>query len=214
MYIGDLAKQTPNKPAYIMAGSGEITTYRQLNDRSCQTSQLFRSLGLQTGDHVALLMENNARFLEICMAAARSGLFYTAISSRLTVTEAAYIINDCGAKLFISSFNKGELASELLDKIPSVEARLMVNGTVSGYHSYEASRDQMPQQPIADEAAGIDMLYSSGTTGQPKGVKIPLPDINVGDESANLVLLSKGLYGFDNETIYLSPAPLKRVTHS
>ena len=208
MYIGDLAKQIPNKPAYIMAGSGEITTYRQLNDRSCQTSQLFRSLGLQTGDHVALLMENNARFLEICMAAARSGLFYTAISSRLTVTEAAYIINDCGAKLFISSFNKGELASELLDKTPIVEARLMVNGTVSGYHSYEASRDQMPQQPIADEAAGIDMLYSSGTTGQPKGVKIPLPDINVGDESANLVLLSKVLYGFDNKTIYLSPAPL------
>ena len=104
MYIGDLAKQTPHKAAYIMAGSGETVTYQQLNERSCQTAQLFRSMGLQTGDHIALLMENNARFLEICMAAARSGLFYTAISSRLTAGEAAYIINDCGAKLFISSF--------------------------------------------------------------------------------------------------------------
>jgi long-chain acyl-CoA synthetase len=91
--------------------------------------------------------------------------------------------------------------------MPSVEARLMVNGMVSGYHRYEASRDQMPQQPIADETAGIDMLYSSGTTGQLKGVKLPLPDINVRDEPANLVLLLQGLYGFDNETIYLSPAP-------
>ena len=80
--------------------------------------------------------------------------------------------------------------------MPVVEYRLMVNGTVNGYESYEALRDQMPQQPIADEAAGIDMLYSSGTTGNPKGVKIPLPDMNVVDESSNLVLLSKGLYGF------------------
>jgi long-chain acyl-CoA synthetase len=128
MYIGDLAKQTPHKAAYIMAGSGETVTYQQLNERSCQTAQLFRSLGLQTGDHIALLMENNARFLEICMAAARSGLFYTAISSRLTAGEAAYIINDCGAKLFISSFVKGGLATELLDDMPNVESRLMVNG--------------------------------------------------------------------------------------
>ena len=89
MYIGDLAKQTPHKAAYIMAGSGEIVTYQQLNERSCQTAQLFRSMGLQIGDHIALLMENNARFLEICMAATRSGLFYTAISSRLTAGEAA-----------------------------------------------------------------------------------------------------------------------------
>ncbi|MBT6028593.1 MAG: AMP-binding protein, partial [Porticoccaceae bacterium] len=208
MYIGDLAKQTPNKAAYIMAGSGETVTYKQLNERTCQTSQLFRSLGLQTGDHIALLMENNARFLEICMAAARTGLFYTAISSRLTADEAAYIINDCGAKLFISSIEKGALATELLDDMSAVQSRLMVNGTVSGYDSYEALRDQMSQYPIVDEAAGTDMLYSSGTTGQPKGVKIPLPDTNVGDESANLVLLSKGLYRFGSETVYLSPAPL------
>ena len=135
MYIGDLAKQTPNKAAYIMAGSGETVTYKQLNERTCQTSQLFRSLGLQTGDHIALLMENNARFLEICMAAARTGLFYTAISSRLTADEAAYIINDCGAKLFISSIEKGALATELLDDMSAVQSRLMVNGTVSGYDS-------------------------------------------------------------------------------
>ncbi|MDG1473307.1 MAG: AMP-binding protein, partial [Porticoccaceae bacterium] len=208
MYIGDLAKQTPDKAAYIMAGSGEIVTYKQLNERSCQTSQLFRSLGLRTGDHIALLMENNARFLEICKAAARSGLFYTAISSRLTVSEAAYIVNDCGAKLFISSSVLKNIATELLEHMPKIEHRLMVNGTFDGYQSYEAMRDSMPKNPIADEAAGVDMLYSSGTTGQPKGVKIPLPDLAVGEESSALVMLARGLYGFSKDIIYLSPAPL------
>jgi long-chain acyl-CoA synthetase len=208
MYIGDLAKQTPDKAAYIMAGSGEIVTYKQLNERSCQGSQLFRSLGLQTGDHIAILMENNARFLEICNAAARSGLFYTAISSRLTVAEAAYIVNDCGARLFIGSKAKAALAEDMLKQMPAVEHKLMVDGTVPDYESYETLRDRMVKWPVDDEACGVDMLYSSGTTGKPKGVKIPLPDITVGEESSALVMLAKGLYGFSGETIYLSPAPL------
>lgn len=208
MYLGDLAQQHPDKPAYIMAASGELVTYRQLNDRSCQGSQLFRSLGLQTGDHIAILMENNARFLEICTAAARSGLFYTAISSRLTVAEAAYIVNDCGARLFIGSKAKAELAEDMLKQMPAVEHKLMVDGTVPNYQSYETLRDRMVKQPVDDEACGVDMLYSSGTTGQPKGVKIPLPDIAVGEESSALVMLAKGLYGFSGDTVYLSPAPL------
>jgi len=208
MYIGDLAQQQPNKAAYIMAASGETVTYEQLNARSCQTSQLFRSMGLQIGDHIALLMENNARFLEICIGAARSGLFYTAISSRLTAPEAAYIIKDCGAKLFISSVAKGAVAAELLSDMSAVQTKLMVDGTIDGGDSYEALRDQMPEAAIADEAAGVDMLYSSGTTGKPKGVKIPLPTMKVGEEVGSMSMLSKGLYGFGREMIYLSPAPL------
>ncbi|MDA9096042.1 AMP-binding protein, partial [Porticoccaceae bacterium] len=208
MYIGDLALQQPDHAAYIMVTSGETVSYKQLNDRSRQTSQLFRSLGLQVGDHIALYMENNARFLEICIAAARSGIFYTAISSRLTASEAAYIVNDCGARLFISSLPKAGVAAELLGSMPKVESCLMVGGVVKGYDSYEGSRDAMPVATIADEETGIDMLYSSGTTGKPKGVKVPLPGIKVSEEIIPTKLIAKGLYNFSGETVYLSPAPL------
>ncbi|MFT5691101.1 MAG: long-chain acyl-CoA synthetase [Oceanicoccus sp.] len=207
MYIGDLAKQQPDHLAYVMARSGESVTYRELDDRSNQAAQLFRSLGLKRGDHIAFYLENNARFLEVCVAAARSGLFYTAISSRLTVSEAEYIVNDCGAKLFISSVAKSPIADALLPLIPNVEAKLMINGVIDGYESYENSRDAMPAEPIADEAVGLDMLYSSGTTGRPKGVKLPLPETPIG-ENSSLSTLLEVLYGFSKDTMYLSPAPL------
>ena len=97
------AQTTPDKPAYIMAESGETVTYRQLDQQSNHIAQLFRSLGLRPGDHVALFLENNARFFEICWAAQRAGLIYTAISSRLTAAEVDYIATDCGARVFITS---------------------------------------------------------------------------------------------------------------
>ncbi|MFT4824536.1 MAG: acyl-CoA synthetase (AMP-forming)/AMP-acid ligase II [Halioglobus sp.] len=207
MYIGDLALQQPDQAAYIMAASGDVVSYEQLNDRSRQTSQLFRFLGLQVGDHIAFYMENNARFLEICVAASRSGLFYTAISSRLTASEAAYIVNDCGARLFISSLSKAGVAVQLLGSMPKVERCLMVGGVVQGYDSYEDARDAMPVATIADEEAGADMLYSSGTTGKPKGVKIALPGSKVGEEIGTGAL-TKALYSFSDDMVYLSPAPL------
>ena len=97
------ARKNPEKPAYIMAGSGETVTYRQLDQQSNRIAQLFRSLGLLAGDHIALFLENNARFFEICWGAQRSGLIYTAISSRLTAAEVDYIVTDCGARLFVTS---------------------------------------------------------------------------------------------------------------
>src|SRR3954463_15501296 len=93
------ASSTPDKLAYVMARSGESVTYRQLEDRSNQGAHLLRSLGLKRGDSIALMMDNNARFFEICFAAQRSGLFYTAMSSRLSVQEAEYILDDCGAQV-------------------------------------------------------------------------------------------------------------------
>jgi len=164
------ARTTPDKPAYIMAGSGETVTYRQLDEQSNRAAQLFRSLGLKAGDHIAIFLENNARFFEICWGAQRSGLIYTAISSRLTAGEVAYITKDCGARLFVTSTYLAERAAELAPLLTDVPHRFMIDGTVPGYDPWEAAIARHPTAPIADQTAGHDMLYSSGTTGRPKGV--------------------------------------------
>src|SRR5215210_5036996 len=97
------ARTQPNKIAYQMAGTGKAITYRELDVLSNQGAQLFRSLGLKAGDHIALLMENRLAFMEICWAAQRAGLYYTAISRYLTADEITYIVKDCGAKVFITT---------------------------------------------------------------------------------------------------------------
>jgi long-chain acyl-CoA synthetase len=207
MYPGSLAKTIPDKPAYILAPSGETVTYRELDQQSNRGAQLFRSLGLRRGDGVAFCMENNARFFEICWAAQRSGLRYTAISSRLTAPEVEFILSDSGAKVFITSFAKRDVAAALTEPLPGLRARYMVNGSIPGYASFEGAAAQQPFEPVADEAEGVDMLYSSGTTGRPKGVEVEGFGKPIGTPPA-LLLLLKGLYGAEQDSVYLSPAPL------
>jgi len=206
MHIFHHAANTPDKIAYQMAGSGEAVTYRELEARSNQMAHYFRSQGLKRGDAIAIFMENHPRYFEICWAAQRSGLYYTAVSSRLTAEEVDYIVGDCNAKILITSAAKKDVAQELMSLMPKVEKRLMVDGTIEGYEAYEAIRDAQPKSRIADESPGADMLYSSGTTGRPKGVKIPLPDGDIDGENP-LLMLVKILYGFDETITYLSPAP-------
>jgi long-chain acyl-CoA synthetase len=198
------AKSTPDKAALIMAETGEKLTYRQLDAVSNQGAQLFRRLGLQAGDVVAIFMENNLLYLPICWAAQRAGLYYTCISSRLTAGEVEYILRDCGAKVLIVSHGLSGVAGELAGL--EIE-RLMVGGTAAGYRSWEEAASEMPGTPIADESAGVDMLYSSGTTGRPKGVRQPLQGMPI-DAPNPLLFLVQGLFGFSADTIYLSPAPL------
>lgn len=201
------ARRTPDKPAYVMAGSGETVSYRQLDERSNRIAQMFRARGLEAGDHIAILMENNPRFFEICWGAQRAGLVYTATSSRLTAAEVDYIVGDCGARLLITSKAMEATAAELRPLMPGVATRLMVDGTIAGYESLEDVVAAFPATPIADEVAGQDMLYSSGTTGRPKGVMTPLAMEKI-DAVGPLLDLSRKLYGIDETTVYLSPAPL------
>ena len=201
------ARNNPDKPAYIMAGSGERVTYGELERRSNKGAHLFRSFGLSPGDHIAIFLDNNARFFEICWAAQRAGLYYTAISSRLTASEVEYIAGDCAAQVFISGPGVGAVASELLGKLPTVRRYFSIAETVPGYESWEQAVAAQPTTPIADQVAGYDMLYSSGTTGRPKGIKAPF--LNESIDAVNPLLdLSRKLYGIDENTFYLSPAPL------
>src|SRR6185369_14766487 len=198
---------TPDKPAYLMASTGETVTYRQLEERSNQGAHLFRSLGLRRGDAIALMMDNNARYFEICFAAQRSGLMFTAMSSRLSTQEAEYILADCGAKVLVVSAGLAAQSADLLGKNPQVRTRYCVNGALPGHASWETARDAQPVTRIADESAGRDMLYSSGTTGRPKGVKTELLDEAI-DATSTLTMVAKKLYGHGSDSVYLSPAPL------
>jgi long-chain acyl-CoA synthetase len=200
------AQTQPDRAAYIMAGGGETVTYRQLDERSNQGAQLFRKLGLGVGDVIAIFMENNARYFEIAWAAQRAGLYYTCISSKLTAGEVGYILGDCGARVLITSAAMGELADEVAGLVPGLTL-YMVGGARGPYGSFEADREAMPKTPIADEAAGSDMLYSSGTTGRPKGVKPALTGGPI-DAPNPLVMMAMGLFGFTGDSVYISPAPL------
>ena len=158
------ARTQPDKIAYLMAGSGQGITYAELDARSNQGAQLFRSLGLKAGDHIAFLMENRLEFMEICWAAQRAGLYYTAISRYLTADEIGYIVGDCGAKLVITSPKGAEVIAPLITDAPDT-LFFLLDEKRNGFRDWKAALDAQPATPIADEVAGYDMLYSSGTTG-------------------------------------------------
>ena len=162
------ARAQPNKIAYQMAGTGKAITYRELDELSNQGAQLFRSLGLKAGDHIAFLMENRLAFMEICWAAQRAGLYYTAISRYLTEDEIAYIVRDCGAKVFITSPKCAGQVRNLVKGEAGEPLFFMVDEPEPGFRSWDREAIAMPATPIADEVAGYDMLYSSGTTGSRK----------------------------------------------
>jgi long-chain acyl-CoA synthetase len=189
------ARTNPDKPAYVMAYSGETVTYGELEARSNQGAHLFRSLGLTSGDAVAFFIENHPRYYELLWAAQRSGLRFTCLSSKLTAGEVEYIVKDCEAKAFVSSAALSEIALAVAPSIPGV-ALFMVGGEAGPYRSFEAARAAFPTTPIPDESAGGAMLYSSGTTGRPKGVKrAHVPDAPI-DGPNPLAGLGQALYGW------------------
>ena len=207
MFPGHYAELSPNKPAVIDSATGSVLTYKQLDDSANKISNLLRSNGLQVGDHVALCIENHPRYFEIIWGCHYAGLVYTACSSRLTSDELSYIVNDCGAKAYITSKYKADQATEILDSTPNVHLRLMIDGTVDGYDSFEDALSQCSTVPLDERIDGTDMLYSSGTTGRPKGVRLQFARSPLGTPNA-LTGLGQFLFSFNEDTIYLSPAPL------
>jgi long-chain acyl-CoA synthetase len=200
------ARSTPDKPAIILAGSGETLSYRQLEERSNQGAQLFRKLGLVRGDVVAILLDNSSRFFEIVWAAQRCGLYYVCISTRLVAAEVAVILSDSKARVLIADAHLPADIGAQADALGIALFTLGASETVQA-RDFLAERALMPTAPVADESPGNDMLYSSGTTGRPKGIKPPLPEGNLA-QSNGLTELGRTVYGMDAGTIFLSPAPL------
>lgn len=203
----DHARIAPDKIAYRMAGSGAQLSYAELDRRSNQGAHALRSVGLGPGDHLAVMMENRLEFMEICWAAHRCGLIYTPISRHLSANEAAYVVQDCGASILIVSDEQLSASPDLV-AILSDRVRLLVTGEPGRFVSWDALAGSMPIHPVADEMAGMDMLYSSGTTGRPKGITTEFVQKPIETLIPLLVLLCEDMTGMGPDSVYLSPAPI------
>jgi acyl-CoA synthetase (AMP-forming)/AMP-acid ligase II len=193
------AARAPAKPAVIMAATGESIDYGELEARSNRSAHAIRALGLRRGDGIATLFDNGPEVFVLGLAVQRSGLYLTSISNKLGLADIAYILRDSGASVLVASDRYADMAREA--------ARLGDDLPVFSWSEWSERSAALPSTPITDESAGTDMLYSSGTTGRPKGVKFPLPAGPI-DEATPLMNMGTGLYGMGADTVYLSTSPL------
>ena len=190
----------------IIAGPGATTTYAQLEQRSRRLAAALAQRGLERGDHVAILMENSATYLEVAWAAQRSGLYYTPVNAHLTAAEVDHIVADCGAAVLLASASLAEVASQVA-AARGVATRVAVDGDIPGFESLEAVLAGVPDDIDVDETEGAPMFYSSGTTGRPKGILHPLPPRGQ-PSPISVAAQGSGLYRTGPETVHLTPGPL------
>lgn len=209
MYTGKHAHLRPLQPAFIMATSGEAVTYTELEARNNRLAHLFRRRGMKRRDHYAVFMENNSRYLEACGAGERAGLYFTCVNSYLTSDELAYILTNSESRILITSMAKLAIAREALPQCPKVELCIVVDGPTESERivGLQEATAGLPATPISDESIGTAMLYSSGTTGRPKGILRPLPEQPPSQQMPLFDFLQK-LWCYREGMIYLSPAPL------
>lgn len=207
MHPSNHALSHPNKTAVVMNGTGKALTYAELDQASNQVAQLLRKAGLKAGNCIALLMDNCAEYFELAWGAQRAGLYFVCISTKLTAGEVAYILEDSQAQILFATPGLAEVAHLAADAAGTITSKFAVGGPIDGFEDYASARDSQPAWPITDESAGADMLYSSGTTGRPKGIKVALTGAPI-DSPNPLQALAQMVYGITPEARYLSPAPL------
>jgi long-chain acyl-CoA synthetase len=199
----------PDRPA-VITSEGVIVTFAELEERSCRLAQALFAEGLRPGDHVAVLMSNGHRTHEVVWGLQRSGLYFTLVNTHLSPDEAAYIVDDCGARVLIVSEDLAALAEAMIELTPAISLRLAVGDAESAPASHGSLDDFVsahPAEPLVDEVEGSAMLYSSGTTGRPKGIRRPLSGRPFGSDAVLAPMLG-GIMGFNEGDVYLSPAPL------
>ncbi|HEV7885922.1 MAG TPA: AMP-binding protein, partial [Acidimicrobiales bacterium] len=201
------ALATPDKVALVLHPSGDERTYAEIDAASTRLARALRDRGLQTADHLALLVQNQAEFFDVVWAAHKIGVYVTPINWHLTADEAGYIVADCDAKALVASAALHAVVTAMGRDLEAVDVRISVDGELPGFERYEDVVAGLDPAPLPDEREGGWMLYSSGTTGKPKGILPPLQEGDLGAPSM-LGRLLGGLFGFTADTVYLSPAPL------
>ncbi len=209
MYSGRHVQEAPDRPALIMAGSREALTYRELDERANRVANYFRAIGLGRADHIAIFSENTLEMIVTMAAAERCGLYYTPINSFLSVEEAAYIVDDCGARLVVTTAAKFDVAKHFPQHCPKVEHWLVVglDAPAAPFEDFAAVVEHYPSTPGEHERLGTPMFYSSGTTGKPKAVKRALPDVSP-SEQLGIEEMGKRLFRMSEGMTFLSTAPL------
>ena len=209
MQIRQASRETPQKPAIVLYPSATVVTFAELEARANRLAHLFRRAGLREGDTVAVILENGEHFHTAVWAARRCGLYYALVNTHLTASEAAYIIDNSGAKAIVGSVALQGVCAELGEHLPGglPELRLIADGHLDGWLRYPDCVADLPPTPIADEREGDLMPYSSGTTGRPKGIKRPLQH-RAPAEAPNFMASLLCAIGMTKDSVYLSPAPL------
>ena len=202
------AATDPDRPAVVMAGSGEVRTYGAIERTSRRLAGVLHERGLRAGDHLAVLVDNEPACFDAVWAAHRMGLFVTPINWHLSPAEAGYIVRDCDATALIASARLADVVGGTAPgDLDAVGTRLSVGGAIDGFEAVEDLLDEAPDLPAEAEHDGGWMFYSSGTTGRPKGILPPLGPAELGAPSFLTAMLT-GLFGFSAASTYLCPAPL------
>jgi len=207
VYAAEHAAERPDHAAIVMAPSGRTLTFAEYEAAANQVAHLLRETGLRRQDHMAIFMENDPAMLLAEAGAERTGLYFTPVNSYLSAEEVAYIVNDSESRVVVTSAAKAEVAQQLPALCPKVERWIMVGDPAGPFESWEEAVGTQSTGPVADEQLGAPMMYSSGTTGQPKGILRPMYDIHP-SETSIAVLGIAGLWRFREDMVYLSPAPL------
>jgi acyl-CoA synthetase (AMP-forming)/AMP-acid ligase II len=207
-HIAIYAKETPNRPAFVMGTTGDMISYSELDGRSRKLARYLNERGIVPGDHLAIMMDNNEDYFVVCWAAQRLGLIYTPINWHLVASEVAYIVQNCEAKILVVSEEVRHLAEAISQDIPGVSVALTHGPAFGRFHNLGEVIERTSDGSDIDLLEGECMFYSSGTTGRPKGIfKMDRGQLSWGQQPPITQFL-RSFYGFDRDTVYLVPAPL------
>ncbi|WP_261555258.1 acyl-CoA synthetase [Frankia tisae] len=209
--LGELSRHPADRLAVVMADGSAQRTFGELERHSRKVAHLLAGYGLRHGDHVAILLPNRPEYFEAAWGAQRSGLYWTPVNWHLTAEETAHIVDDCGARVLFTSAELAPIVKRVRESAAALEHIVMIDAgpadIAEGIVDYRAALAGQPDSEPADQAEGIYMFYSSGTTGRPKGIEPALP-LNPYGTGLAIDQAMVGSFGFGPDSVYLCPAPL------